>query len=425
LLTKHSYKDTTNHNYICSISAGIRKFRILAERLTNEALSIQKIGFFFLKSLGIIFLLSLIALGLFYFTTTIYDFPITKAFSGKYWYNPYETCGESTVKANFHAHAVAWGKLTYGHNSDQQIFEGYQKKGYDIIGISNYHSISDYAKNKNDLYIPVYEHGWNLMKAHNLAINAKKVIYQDFPLFQTTSHQQKNIERLKSNGDIVAIAHPNLMGRSLADMRSLVNYDFMELLNHYRVSNVEYDEALRHGRLSWIISNDDTHDVRDETAFKIWNVIFTQHKNVDTILSNMKKGMHYGVKSKYGKCTNALKSCKLRNDSLFISFTNTVEHFDVHGGEEGLIDYQYNKKDFVYVFKPDDDFIRIVAKNLESEELFLNPIVRWDGKNMPYARNMSPSTNYPKTTIVRVTILLLILEIISLLVWLIKRKPVK
>ncbi len=382
---------------------------------------LRKIKFYLIQCLGFFFLTILFALVFLYSTSSVYDFPPSKPFSGNHWYNPYERCGDLTIRANFHAHGIAWGKLTNGHNTDEQMYKGYSNEGYDIAGISNYHSISNYAQDKTDLYVPVYEHGYNLFKFHCLAINSKQVSYLDFPLLQSTSQQQKIIERLKANGDMVAIAHPKLSGRSSEDMQKLVHYDFTEVLNYFRVSMEEYDEALSNGRLSWIISNDDTHDLRDEAAFKIWNIIYTDHRNVDTILSNMKKGMHYGIKSVDGRCTNFLKSCKIRNDSLIVEFETDVEHFDVHGGEAELMDYQKDRKHFVYKMKPNDDFIRIVAKNKYSW-IFLNPIIRWDGKNLPLTSKVLPKTNYPKTIIVRTTLGFFLLEILGFAILLFKRK---
>lgn len=373
-------------------------------------------GIFFLlgKSLLFIFLLGLATTVFLYARTTIYEFPKTKPFTGAFFYNPYQNIGTKTLKANFHAHGIAWGSLTYGHNTDPEIFEAYQKKGYDISGISNYHSISDFGKGKTNLYLPIYEHGFNLFKSHCLALNSKKVTFLDFPLGQSTSHQQGIIEALKANQDAVAIAHPNLAGRSLADMKSLTHYDFMEVLNHYRISDVEYDAALCSGKLSWLISNDDTHDIRDETAFKIWNIIYCETRNVDSILSNMKKGMLYGVKTMEGKCTNYLESCQVRNDSLFVRFQKPVEHIDLHGGEAELLDYHHWKSAFVYKIKPTDDFIRIVAKNPKSH-LYLNPIIRWDGKNLPLVSKIVPEVNWTKTWLIRGFLYLLLLELVGLI----------
>ena len=162
-----------------------------------------------------------------YVNTTIYNFAEIEKFSGNQLYNPYEKLPDSSYRANFHAHSIAWEGVTNGHNTEKDLFDGYSQKGYDIIGISNYHKISTYARQRSDLYIPVYEHGYNIFKSHYLSLNSNQVSYFDYPLYQMTSHKQKIIENLKSNNAIVCMAHPKFAGgRTFEDMEYLVNYEF-------------------------------------------------------------------------------------------------------------------------------------------------------------------------------------------------------
>ncbi|MFA7272623.1 MAG: hypothetical protein WC044_02080 [Crocinitomicaceae bacterium] len=371
---------------------------------------------FSIKISGTLFLVVAFIVGGIYLTTRMYDFPPSKPFSGEFFYNPYASCTDKTptLRANFHAHTVAWGNVTYGHNSDQELYDGYVANGYDIAGISNYHTISSYGKGKSSVYIPIYEHGYNVFKSHCLALKAKEVSYLDYPLFQSTSHQQTIIENIKKTGSLVAVAHPNLVGsRTMEDMKCLVHYDFLEVLNHYRNSDKEWDAALSSGRLSWIIANDDTHDVTDETAMKIWNVIYSNSRNADSILTNMKRGMHYGVKTEQGINNNELVSCQVENDVIRVSFKNPVLHFDVMGQDGKMIDYQYSNRYFEYKIKPTDTYIRFVAKSHKSI-IFMNPIVRYDGKNLPLTSQVAPLLNVPKTFIVRGIIALFLLEIVLL-----------
>lgn len=73
-------------------------------------------------------------------------------------------------------------------------------------------------------------------------------------------------------------------------MKNLVNYEFTEVLNHYRTSDEYWDKALSAGRLTWILANDDTHDLRDDFTYRIWNIIYSDQRNRDTIVQNLKKG---------------------------------------------------------------------------------------------------------------------------------------
>jgi len=110
---------------------------------------------FTLKLIALTVLVICFVTSLFYVNTTIYNFPEPEKFSGKELYNPYEILPDSSYRANFHAHSIAWEGVTNGHNTEKDLFDGYSQKGYDIVGISNYHNISIYAKEHSDLFIPV------------------------------------------------------------------------------------------------------------------------------------------------------------------------------------------------------------------------------------------------------------------------------
>ena len=156
----------------------------------------------FLKFI-VVLILSLLFIGsLFYINTTIYNFPEPQPFSGDSIFNPYQNLPDSTFRANFHAHSIAWKGVTNGHNTEKDIFDSYTKEGYDIAGISNYHSISSYAEKHTDLYVPMYEHGYNIFKAHFLSINSNEVSYFDFPYelyFFKASGLNDIIDKLSNN----------------------------------------------------------------------------------------------------------------------------------------------------------------------------------------------------------------------------------
>jgi len=345
---------------------------------------------------------------LLYVNTTIYNFPETEKFSGNELYNPYKMLPDSSYRANFHAHSIAWEGVTNGHNTEKDLFDGYSQKGYDIVGISNYHNISTYAQEHSDLYIPVYEHGYNIFKSHYLSLNSNQVSYFDYPLFQMTSHKQKIIENLKSNNAIVCMAHPKFAGgRTFQDMQYLVNYEFTEVLNHYRTSDEYWDEALTAGKLTWIMGNDDTHDVVNEPTFLIWNIIHSADRNSDSIMKSMVAGKNYAVKSNDGTCDNSLNYCIIKgNDSFTVQFENTVGTIEFIGDGGAIKKIDSNVRESSYTFKPQDTYIRVVAKD-EHSSIYLNPIVRYDGKNIPLNTNLKVASNLFKTWLFRITLILI------------------
>lgn len=386
---------------------------------------IVKLRKILIKLFALAILLILVAITIQYSRTKFYNFPKSQAFHGDEFYNPYQTIEKESqsFKANFHAHGKSWNSFTAGSDSDEEIYKAYIEKGYDIAGISNYHSLSQFAKDTAELFIPVYEHGFNILKSHNLVLNPKAVSFFDFPLLQTTSMQQDVIEEIKKNEGLVAIAHPTLSGRSAEDMRNLVHYDFTEVLNHFRVSDNLWDTTLSNGRLSWVLGNDDLHDLKEKFAFKIWNVIYSDDKTKDAVLANMKKGKHYSVKSLHGKCDKKLNFYKIEGNQLHIQFSDTINAIEIIGQNGKIIYTHYQISEFYYDLSPSDTYIRIEAHDNDFS-FYLNPIVRFDGKNIPYNTNLKLSVNPLKTWAFRISMWILIVLEMYLAYRVLRRKRV-
>lgn len=342
-----------------------------------------------LRTLAILLIISL----LIYSQTTIYNFPNTAPFTGKKIFNPYQNTFGNTVKANFHAHSKAWAGLTNGHNSAEELKNSYHKKGYSLAAISNY-----FAHDTTNNGFQVYEHGINILKAHCLAINAKKVSYFDFPIFQNVSHKQQIINQLKNNGALVALAHPHIRGgHSEADMQELVGYNFTEVLNHYVTSDKEWDAALQTGKLSWIMANDDTHDINNEPSHQIWNEIYSD--NESDIIKNISEGKNYGIKTKSGIKDLAIKYLYVKNDSVYFNFGENTRQISIIINGQNKLEIKGNKGQ-IY-FAKEYNYIRFVAESANAE-LFTNPLIRYDGEKPILANNLTAGINQYLTTSERV-----------------------
>src|SRR4029077_5852415 len=166
--------------------------------------------------------------------------------------------------------------------------------GYDIAGLSNYQRIA--AKEGADT-LPIYEHGYNLGKRHQLAIGARSVEWMDYPLFQSLSHKQQIIDLVKGKADLVAIAHPT--GRdaySFDDLRQLTGYQLMEVVNGPFDVEETWDAALSAGRLVWGLGNDDNHDLSDlHRRGAAWTMVDARSTSVADVVSSLRAGRHYSV----------------------------------------------------------------------------------------------------------------------------------
>ena len=359
------------------------------------------------KFIGLLFAFMLFVASLFYLPTVIYDFPPERPFAGDSIYNPYENLPDSVYRANFHAHTVAWKGVTNGHNTEKDIFDAYTKRGYAVAGISNYHKISRYAEGKTALFIPIYEHGYNILKSHYLSMNPDGVSYFDFPLFQLSSHQQKIIENLKKHHAFVAMAHPKFGGgRTFGNMRDLVNYDFTEVLNHYNTAAEYYDQALSAGRLTWILGDDDTHDIYEEASFQRWTMVFSPARNVNAVLQSMKYGKHYAVLSRDQSFKNRFIACKsVGKDTFECVFESPLDSILCIGQNGKVRQVALNTNRVRYAFAPRDTYIRILAKDTNTE-FYLNPLVRYDGVRVPLNTYLRAEINGVKTWLFRSGILL-------------------
>jgi hypothetical protein len=340
-----------------------------------------------------------------YFFAKFYHFPEAKPFAGDYIYNPYQDLPQLEIKANFHSHSKAWWGITNGHNTENEIFDAYQARDYQVIGISNYFKISPLGK--LPAQFEIYEHGVNIFKSHVLAIEPERISYIDFPLYQHDNHQQTIIQNLKDANAIVVLAHPKFGGgRKLSDMRKLVNYDFTEVLNHYGVSEEHWDAALTAGRLSWIMGNDDTHDLEREPTFRLWNVIYTNSLEKNDVLGNLLLGKSYAVKTPNGLYENALIGCKLADNNLIqVAFEHQLESIMFIGANGQLLSAAENRNEATYAMQAEDAYVRVVAKANEYT-VYLNPLLRFDNENIPYNTDLLLRQNNWQTWLNRFVCLL-------------------
>jgi hypothetical protein len=91
--------------------------------------------------------------------------------------------------------------------------------------VSDYHWIA--AQHGIDT-LPLYEHGYNIAKGHQLAIGAHSVEWLDFPIWQGRDQKQYIIDRVGAAADLVALNHPNT-AYSEDDLRDLTSYQLLEV----------------------------------------------------------------------------------------------------------------------------------------------------------------------------------------------------
>jgi hypothetical protein len=344
------------------------------------------------KSAAYVFLVFLFLIFLQYGTAPVYHFPPAIPFHGDSLFNPYANLNGKWLKANFHAHGNVWGGMTNGANSTEHVVEQYRRMGYDIVGISNYQSI--YKRDNSDSsLIANYEHGYGLMKNHQLNINVREVKWIDFILPQTLNQKQYVLNCLADSGVVVAIAHPRLRDAySLADMERLTNYTCMEVVSHFRQSQGHWDAALSAGRYPWILGNDDTHNADDMGQTGVfWTMVNTSSKQVADIVQALRSGHTYAVVGTNGKMDVWLKNVHVSGDEMVIECEPNAALIELIGQGGKVLVRNSNCASASYRFTIEDSYVRVQITS-GTNKLYLNPVLRYDGKSLP---TYSASINLP------------------------------
>ena len=354
--------------------------------------------------------IALLVLALPYARSPIYRFPAAVPFTGAQFYNPYAAWKGPWQRANFHAHSQSWVGLTSGSQSDEEVVAAYQRLDYGVIGLSNYQRIYTPATGPA---FPVYEHGYNLDKRHQLAIGARGIEWFDFPFGPFPSQEQLVIDLVKQKADLVALAHPSIRNAySSHNLRQLGNYQLMEVVNGPFGDHGPWDVALSSGHTVWGLANDDSHDISEPRRFAMaWNMISSPTSSQSDVIDALRGGHFYAV-MRLDDTPNApvtrVDNVAFRDGTLTITCSGAIPAFEFFG-QNGVI--RKTVRDVLtasYTFQPDDTYIRTIiwAPRLV---IYLNPVIRYDGTHLP---SRQPSVNQPATWAMRLSILGAVLSII-------------
>jgi hypothetical protein len=313
-----------------------------------------------------------------YLRAPVYQFPVSRPFTGRTFLNPYAETGGTWQRANLHAHGIAWGGLTNGHQPGEEIVSRYNSLGYQVAGVSDYQRI---AAHRGVPTIPLYEHGYNIGKLHQLAIGARRVAWFDLPLWQSRSHRQFVIDQVAATADLVALVHP-ASRYSPEDMAQLTGYHLIEILNGPHPALEVWDAALSSGHVVWGIGNDDTHDLNEpgRTA-AAWTMIDAQSPSEEHIVDALRAGRSYVV-WRHAERASPVET-RLANVTFergvfrveCVGEPSTIEFIGQNGATRKAASDTLSAS---YTFTDEDTYIRAVVWSPRTV-MFLNPVLRHDG----------------------------------------------
>lgn len=319
-----------------------------------------------------------------YACSSLYHFPDPHPFSGSAVFNPYAGLTTDWQRANLHAHGMAWNGLTNGAQADADIVQHYKRIGYSVTGISNYQHISAHDGVASP---PIYEHGYNLTKNHQLAIGAERVTWFDFPLWQSLHNKQYVINRVGETAALVAIVHPKSRDAyTTDDLHQLTGYQLLEVANGPFPADDAWDATLSSGHPVWAIANDDTHDVNDDVrSGRAWTMINAPSPEAPDIISALRAGRSYAVlRFADGPPTmdTRLTDVRFADGRLSVSFQGEPSTILFIGQDGSIKKMAENVTTADYAFQDTDTYIRTELRS-PRVVLYLNPIFRYDGVTLP------------------------------------------
>ena len=329
-------------------------------------------------------LVLLLAFGLPYTCSPVYRFPEPGPFSGTHFYNPYAGIVGTWQRANLHAHGAAWGGLTNGQQASHEVARAYRALGYDVTGVSNYHAIASLEGVETP---PLYEHGYNISKRHQLAIGARRVEWLDFPFWQSRSQEQFIIDRVRATADLIGLTHPGVRGAySDGDLAHLSGYQYIEVVNGPFESLAPWDIALSSGHAVWAMANDDSHDIGESRRMGMaWNMVDAPTGSIADLVPALRAGRTYAV----GRRDDApagmdagVIDVSVDDGTLRIAIDGEpcdIEFIGQQGVSKLRVDQVLRAS---YSIESTDTYIRTVIHTPRTT-LYLNPVLRYDGQTLP------------------------------------------
>lgn len=316
-----------------------------------------------------------------------YEFPAPEPFRGERWYNPNAGYRGGGLLANFHAHSEAWGGLTFGNTPRHELFAMYKARGYDVIGISDYMSIAPPDGGAGEIYVSSYEHGFTPGRRHHTVIGAGHVRWFDYPLGGETRQKQDVIDRLRPGAPFIVLNHPTkAKSFTIADLERLTGYDAIEVATKYGVWDDFWDAALSAGRPIWGMAADDGHAQTETGAGSHLGigavVIHSDERTPEAVLRALRDGRFHSLYTRQGEGPIALLRCEIEDGRLQVRVGERANVIRFYGPHGDLREQVSGRAEASYPLGADDPYVRVEVI-AHGAVLYLNPVLRWDGKALP------------------------------------------
>lgn len=398
---------------------------------------LKRISIIALKSL-VVALLTIICMVAATSYSAIYDFAEPRPFSGPDIYNPYRNL-DTTIgwkRSNLHTHTRVDGIFNECKFSADSTYHIYKSYGYDIIGFTNHNELTKHPIDKR-LQMDIYEHGYNALNFHIMALGAPRVWRYNISIPILTSQMQFIIDELSEDADIVQFNHPHrVLELDRRDIERLGGYHIMELTSEYKaIENEHWDWALSAGHYSHGILNDDLHFPNRSMDLAVrCSFICTPSTEYGDICNTLLEGCFYSMRvPDYGggdwetkrarnKTLPAIRDIGLRDNTIYIELTQQADSIRFIGAGHRTLHIVQDTTMAEYTMLPTDPYVRIVAFYKDREVIFSNVFARYDSSisDSPY-RTDTHSINIPLTILFNLAITLCIIIAMTAIYFVIRR----
>ena len=397
------------------------------------------------KSVGVLLLVALLAIVV-TSPSPIYHFAEPQPFSGDDIFDPYHNISPDTkwARANFHTHTRVEGPLNECEYTPEQTLAEYKRYGYNIVTFSNHNLITEHPE--PELYVSLYEHGYNLLKYHKLTFGSSEVLHFDHLVPLLASQKQWQIALLSKRSDLVQLNHP-LRTPTLGheQLTKLSGYNLIELDSGKSTENSYWDAALSAGHYVFGTAGDDLHKPDRSGAIAVrctmLNTPLSHHSNLlDTasasypeLLATLRSGAFYSmrtpdygngdwnVKEQMNTSLPYIEDIGAHGDSIYIRLSDMADsiRFTSDGGR--CVALMTNAAEASYRMNDEDSYVRIAAFMPRGEVIYSNPFARYNAatEDSPYDGSL-PEVSVVLTILFNAALLLIAMLLLALIYKLIK-----
>ncbi|MEJ2217621.1 MAG: hypothetical protein P8099_13510 [Gemmatimonadota bacterium] len=151
----------------------------------------------------------------------------------------------------------------------------------------------------------------------------------------------------------------------------------MEVIRRGHVGADRWDAALSAGHLSWVIGDDDEHDLnRPGDVGVSWTMVRAPSKRRAAVLAALRAGHTYAVAGHHGHNDILLRSVTLHGDTLTVRTDPGARLFRFVGQGGAVLRVVHDSMQASYVFRPTDTYVRTEIVTAHTRML-LNPVFRY------------------------------------------------